>query len=462
MTTRPLPAALLAAATSLVSAACAASAPAGARALHTAPIAPAPDLSGASAVPVARVPRDVGALAPAAGPPSLAACLEEAERAHPELRAARERHFAARERAEQVGALPDPRLGYGEFLEEVQTRTGPQQRRFSASQAFPWPGSLGAREEVADHQARAAWHRLERARLAVRLEVELSFHEYALLGREIELERERVALLRGLEPVVQGRVRAGAGQGDLLRLQLEIGRLEDELAGLEARRAPRSARLERALGRRPGAAPLPLPELVEPAAIALDAAAAREEALVRSPRLAELAAAVEAGREAEELARLARRPGFEVGLDYLQTGAALDPSTPGSGDDPVLLRLGVSLPVWGSKYAAAERESRHRTRALRGELEGAEQRLVAEVEEAVFEAGDAARRLALHRDSLLPRAREALELVLASYRAGEASALELLEAERALLELERAYWRACRDQLAGEARLAALVGGGAR
>ncbi len=52
--------------------------------------------------------------------------------------------------------------------------------------------------------------------------------------------------------------------------------------------------------------------------------------------------------------------------------------------------------------------------------------------------------------------------MLASYRAGEASALELLEAERALLELERAYWRACRDQLAGEARLAALVGGGAR
>ena len=34
--------------------------------------------------------------------------------------------------------------------------------------------------------------------------------------------------------------------------------------------------------------------------------------------------------------------------------------------------------------------------------------------------------------------------------------------QRALLELERAYWRACRDQLAGHARLRALTGGGAR
>lgn len=392
----------------------------------------------------------------------LAACLEEAERSHPGLRAAREQYSAASERIDQVGALPDPRLGYGEFLEEVQTRTGPQQRRFSASQAFPWPGSLDAREEVASHEARAAWHRYESSRLAVLLEVELAFHEYALLGSELELERERVRLLRGLEPVVQGRVRAGASQGDLLRLQLEIGRLEDELAGLEARLAPRSARLERALGRRPGTEPLPLPELVEPEAVTLDIAALREEALVRSPRLAELGASLEAGREAEQVTRLARRPGFELGIDYLQTGQALDPSTPGSGDDPVLLRLGVSLPVWGSRYAAAERESRHRTRALQGRLEGAEQQLLAELEQGSFEVSDAVRRIALHRDSLLPRAAESLELVLAAYRAGEASALELLDAERALLELERAYWRACRDQLAGHARLRAMTGGGAR
>jgi outer membrane protein TolC len=410
----------------------------------------------------AEAPALPGEASSAAGPLTLAARLAEAVQFHPDLCAARERHGAALERVDQVGALPDPRLGYGEFLEEVQTRTGPQQRRFSASQALPWPGSLDAREEVAFHEARAAWHRYERAYLAVRLELELAYHDYALLGREIELERERVDLLRGLEPVVQGRVRAGASQGDLLRLQLEIGRLEDELAGLEARRLPRSARLERATGRRPGRGPSDFPELVEPGPLELDLEEVRQAALVRNPRLAELASSVEAGRGAEEVARLARRPGFEVGLDYIQTGSALDPSTPGSGDDPVMLRLGLSLPVWSSRNAARESESRHRTRALRDELLGAEQRLAAEVEEALFEVEDAARRLALHRDSLRPRAEESLELVLAAYRAGEAGVLDLIDAERALLEHERAYWRACRDQLVGEARLAALLGGEAR
>lgn len=382
-----------------------------------------------------------------------------------DLRAAFERWRAATERVEQVSTLPDPRLTYGEFLEEIQTRTGAQERRLGLSQAFPWPGELAARGRVAERRAEAEWQAVEFERLRVAAAIEVAFHEYAFLARELALTREVQGLLRGLEPVVQARVRAGAGQDQLLRLQVELGRVEDDVASLELRRPVLSARLAQVLNLRAtgdAALTLPQPVLREPKAGefgAIEASVLFERALEANPHLARLARELAASREAESLAGFKRRPSFAVGVDTIQTSAALSPTTPGSGDDPVVLNLSLSLPIWRSSYAAAEREARHLVHAARQQLDSAEVALRADIEGEVYRSDDAARRLALQRDSLIPRAKEALDLTLVAYRAGNASVLDLIDSERALLAFELARWRACRDLLQARARLRVLIGG---
>lgn len=369
------------------------------------------------------------------------------------------------ERADRADTLPDPRVTWGEFLEEVQTRTGPQERRIGVSQAFPWPGTLGARERVAEREADAARERFESARLDVRLMVETAWYDYAFLGRELGITRELLALVRGLEPVVQGRVRAGGGQRDLLRLQVEIGRLEDDAASLEARRPAVWARLADALGVRVAGAPPPFPVLDEPDTDRVrthEVAALWEDALDANPGLSELVARRRASRAAVELAEYERTPDLALGFTWFDTGGALDPSTPGSGDDPFMLSLSFSLPVWRGSYAAAEREARARARAASERLEAAETELRAQLEDAVYRVEDAVRRLRLYRETLIPRASDTLDVTLAAYRGGDASVLDLIDTEQALLEFELAYWRACRDALQGAARLDALVGGGSR
>ncbi len=392
----------------------------------------------------------------------LRACVQHGLARSAELRAAFEEWRALTERVDHVAALPDPRFTWGEFLEEVQTRTGPQERRLALSQAFPWPGKLEAEARVADRRAEAAWHRVDAARLRVARDVEVAFHEYAFLARELGITADLVELLRGLEPVVQSRVRAGAGQADLLRLQVEIGRLEDDLASLRRRRPATSARLADAMSVAEGAALLPLAPLAEPDPRRVDAAAAYARALERSPSLRELDEHLAADQEAEGLAGYRRKPGFAVGVDYIQTGDAVVPMTPGSGDDPILVSLSVSLPVWGASYSAAEREARHRVQAAAERIVAARSGLRAQVEEQAYRVEDAARRIELYRDSLIPRAREALDLTLAAYRTGGVSVLDLIDSERALLEFELSFWRACREQLQGEARLRALTGGDPR
>lgn len=378
-----------------------------------------------------------------------------------QLRAAFETWRAATERVEQVSTLPNPRLSFGEFIEEVQTRTGPQQRRLGLSQAFPWPGKLDAKADLATKQAEAEWQQVEQERLNVARRIEEAFHEYAFLSRELAITTELLRLVQGLEPVVQGRIRGGSGQEDLLRLQVEIGRLEDDVASISQRRPVLSSRLADAMNLplRGIGELLPMPELSAPTPTSRDTPELLERAFSSNPRLRVLERRLEAARSAEELTKYNRRPEFAARIDYIDTGDALSGGVQGSGDDPLFVGLSLSLPVWTSSYSAAEREAHHSVRAARAQLESARSTLSADIHEQVYRVDDSKRRLELYRESLIPRARESLQLTTVSYRAGSASVLDLLDSERALLEFELSYWRACREYLQAEARLTELLGG---
>lgn len=390
---------------------------------------------------------------------NLEQITEVALRGNPGLRAAHRAYQAAMERVPQAERLPDPRLTWIEFTEELQTRTGPHSRRLMLSQTFPWPGVRGLRGDVARHAAGAHWQRALALALEVRREVEESWYELAWLEHALRVHRENLALLQQLEPVVQRRIEAGGLQEDVLRLQIEVARIEERTIELERRREPMRARLVAAVGVTGvdlgGAA-----RLLEPEVRDLNPDALHAQALERSPRLGMLVRDVERARAARELAGLDRYPDLTLGVDHLQVDSSGMPGTQGSGDDPLAVRLSLNLPIWKAADDAAEREAGHRLRQSQLDLEQASNELGTQVSMAVFRYEDAGRNLALHRDSLLPRARETLELTRASYRAGAASLLDLIDSERTLLEFELMYWNASRDVLLEESRLRALIGGG--
>ena len=76
---------------------------------------------------------------------------------NPGLRVKFNEYMAALEVAPQVKALPDPQAAFAYFISPVETRVGPQQFRFSASQMFPWFGTLQIQENVANQVAKAKY-----------------------------------------------------------------------------------------------------------------------------------------------------------------------------------------------------------------------------------------------------------------------------------------------------------------
>jgi outer membrane protein TolC len=101
---------------------------------------------------------------------------------NPGLEAAFNRFKAALDRVPQVKSLPDPRFTYKYFIEEVETRVGPQRQGFEISQVFPWFGKLDLRGDVAGQAAQAARERYEAVKLKLFFE-----EKYCYCKREYQL-----------------------------------------------------------------------------------------------------------------------------------------------------------------------------------------------------------------------------------------------------------------------------------
>ncbi|MFP4058558.1 MAG: TolC family protein [Candidatus Brocadiia bacterium] len=407
----------------------------------------------------ARAAREALDAAPAELPaePSLEAYQRRAMAVNPGLEAAFQRCLAALERVPQATALPEPRLAYAYYVEEVQTRVGPQDHRVGVMQAFPWFGTLELRGEEALEGARAAWRRVEAARLALAYRVAEPYAELYYLGRAIAIARETAELLEYIESVARSRYRVNAAPfADVIRAQVELSTVEDRLRSLEDRREPIAARLNAAL-HRPARSPVPLPSALPRRR--LDASDEEVLAALReaSPELQALGHEVARGRAALALARKSRWPDLSLGLSTIVTGSAIT-DTPGSGRDAVMAEVGIELPIWRAKYAAQEREAEARLAAAEHTLAERRDALAAETQQALFDLRDAERKIALYRDSLLPRAEQALQATQTAYKGGKASLADLIDAQRVQLDFRLALHRALADRAQRLALLHKLVG----
>lgn len=378
---------------------------------------------------------------------------------NPGVEAAYQRWLAMAERVPQVRALPDPRVTFGVFLNEVETRVGPQQARMGVSQMFPWFGKLAAREDAASRSAMAAFRQFEARRLVVVERVTAALQEARYLDAALALNDENLALLQQFEEIVRARYRVGqGGHPDLARVQVELGKQEDRIRRLRDLRPVVVAQLNAALNRPANAAVPPLTALAEPV-VELEMDALIDAAGTRNPELAALLEQIEAERAMTKVARLDGYPEFTVGVDYIFTGDAMNSSINESGDDPVILNFGLSLPLWREKYEAGVRESTAKRLALGHEHAERLNQLSAEIHRAAFEHEDAQRRIELYENTLIPKADESLGASLGAFRTGEASFLDLLDTERTLLEFRLMVERARADRAIALAKLETLTGG---
>lgn len=375
------------------------------------------------------------------------------------LRTKFEKWKAALLQVAQAKALPDPQFTYSYFIEEVETRVGPQEHRFAIMQKFPWLGKIEARTDAAAAAARAAGKRYEAERLKVFRQVKDAYAEYAYLARAIDIARQNLQLIEHFEEVARAKYRAAiATHPDVIRAQLELAKLQDIVESLEELNRPIAARLNAALNRSVDA-PLAVPTRLEPSRAKIGHEQIAAMLKSQNPELAALDFDIESAEKKVDLAKKRFWPDVGAGISWIETGSALAPGVRDSGKDPVMLTFSMNLPLWHDSYAAAQRQAEASVRMQTYTRKETENSLLAGAEAVLYEYQDSNRKIDLYGNTLVPKSEELLRAAETAYQAGTVDFLSLIDAQRTLLKYQLEYEKSVKDSVQNLAELEMLAGG---
>jgi outer membrane protein TolC len=377
---------------------------------------------------------------------------------NPGLKAAFLRWQAALEKIPQVTALPDPRFSYGYYIQSVETRVGPQNNRFGLVQTFPWFGKLELQGGAAAEAAQSEKERYEAAKLKLFYQVKEAYYEYYYLARSILVAEENLGLMQQLESVARAQYAAGfTPYSNVVRAQVELGKIEDRVQTMKELREPIAARLNAALNR-PADAFLPWPKSVKEETVSVDQERLLAWLKENNPDLKAVSFMAEREKTNIALARKNFYPDITLGMEAVDTGEALNPAaTPDSGKDPIVASISINLPIWWGKYRAGEREALARYEAFMDERSDQENRLAADLKLAVYKYRDAERKVNLYRDTLVPKAIQSLEVSMQTFQTGLGNFLDLIDSIRTLLEFQLAFERAFADRAQRLAEIEMIV-----
>ncbi|HJQ65490.1 MAG TPA: TolC family protein [Gemmatimonadales bacterium] len=385
----------------------------------------------------------------------LADALTRARAANPMLLVAQRAATAAAARITQTGALPDPQLQFGlmnRMVSDFRSTMDPMtMNQVQLMQMLPWPGKLGGTRNAARHNAAAAQADALGQAQMLDAQVRMAYSDAAYMDRAVAVMGRTQELLRGFLDVSTTMYAVGSGvQQDVLRAQVEIGRMTEEIARMGQGRIAAAARLNALLGQETTSPIGPL-ELSDPGSVALppvDSLVAW--AFEERPALRAGTERVAAAQAFLSAARRELYPDFQVGVQYQSR-----PAFP----NMVSLMVGMNLPIFaGSKQLAMRREASAMRDMAAAELRSLRNETVARIVETRARAEQDRNLARLYRSSILPQARGAVQAALASYRVGRVSFMQLVDNQMTVNRYETESIRVAADYNQAVGELEALVG----
>lgn len=376
---------------------------------------------------------------------------------NPGLQAAQARWLAAKNIPARVSAYPDPQLGLIYYMEEIETKNGPMRGGVILSQRVPWFGKLGLKGKIAEKAAEMVREAYNATRLEVIAEVKVTYYELYWINKAIEITKEHRELLTQFEKVAQTKYATGkVTQQDVLKAQIELSELLDNLITLDELKETTVAWLNTLLDRAPRA-PLGDPEDFEITQLKYSLESLYQLALKLRPELSAQRYAIQKSEDAYSLARLQYYPDFVPGLQYtsVDTDGGIGSD---AGKDVISGMIGITLPIWRGKLKAGVQEATATLSASKDAYRNLKNLTLWGVKDLHFKIDTSKRLENLYRTSIIPQAEQSLKVSETGYRAGKVDFLDLLDSERSLLNFQLAYYRAMVDYQQRLAGLEKIVG----
>lgn len=379
--------------------------------------------------------------------------VQEAIERNPKINAARERHGALKEKIPQAGALEDPMLGFGvvslpnnfEFDEEDMTM-----KEISISQKFPFPGKRGLSEEVASREADAGAAAIEDVANQVVKDVKAAFYDLSHVHRAMEVTQRNKGILEELSKITQTRYSLGqAIQEDIIRIQVEISRMLDDLLTLEQKKRSLAARLNFLINQ-PQSTPVGRPAQLDFRRASFTIEDLQEQALAENPMLQALKQEIAARGKNVDLARRDYFPDFSLKFAYGQRDDRLDMYTG---------MIEMNLPIFfASKQSRKVEEGYADIRSTQAKYDNAQNEIHYMIADMGSMVQRLERKLELYRTGIIPQATLQIDTAMSAYIVNKADFMTLLDSRVRLYRYELDYHDALTEYEKSLAALEAAVG----
>jgi len=160
--------------------------------------------------------------------------LQIAAKNNHELKAKFNAYLAELEKGPQAKSLPDPQIAFAYFISPVETRVGPQQFKISASQMFPWFGTLKSSENIYRESAKAKYQVFEETKSKLFHEVKVYYYDIYFNKKAISKKKENLDILKSFRKLSNIKIESGLTSAvDAYRIEMEINELENSISLLQ-------------------------------------------------------------------------------------------------------------------------------------------------------------------------------------------------------------------------------------
>jgi cobalt-zinc-cadmium efflux system outer membrane protein len=358
--------------------------------------------------------------------------IREALARNPTLQVARAQAAQARARVTQARALPEPSIGAsivgqpGAFSPRAGTESD-----LSVGITIPYPGKILLQGQAAKGDLGSADQQYLLQRQLIAFQTVQAYDSLLVSLRHRQDLEEAKQLSQDFLDKTQARYNAGTvAKLDVVKAQVGLAQSENDLIANERGIANARAGLNRLLGRVLGASIEAADSLSIPAAPP-DFAQLEAIAMQRRPEL-RAAASEQAGAKASlKLAQQYLIPDIDFSITR---------SRPYGDKAEYETGIGIGVPLFFWQHQKGEvAEARQRTVELDANYRDVAAQVGEDLRNAYATASTSLRQAIYLRDQLLPSAREAYRIASTSYTLGGSSALEVIDAQRTLLDAQTQY-----------------------
>ena len=434
---------------------------------------------------------------------------------NPNLKSKYFQYQAALERVPQVGSLPDPQLGFSFFIMPMERYMGNQIGSISLMQMFPWFGTLGAAKNEMTFMAKAKFEEFNEAKSMLFYEVRANWYALQLLEKEIAITKQNIELLKTMEQIALTRFKSGeqssnnsggsgsmrssnnannnnsnSGMGgmkmqgqssspnsptrnmppmnemgnmsssgsmiDVLRVQMEINELQNNLALLQDSKIPLLARFNQLLNRERNELVI-FSDSIMAATIPVALNEIPDSIKNNNPMLKMLEQDEQAFIAQGKMNQKMGLPMIGVGLQYEIFQPRVNSESMMNGRNMLMPMATVTIPLWRKKYTASVSESDFMRQAIVEQKQDVSNQLMVNYEDALKDFKDANRRVKLYQEQT-SLANQALNILIVQYSTEGSNFEEVLRMQQQLLDYRLKYLDALVDGNIAVAMMERLMG----